>query len=108
MTLAERLGHCTRANDLVGRMGGDELLIVLPAIPDLQAAEAIATKIRRNAQEFVALPNGSVSPTLSIGVTLVEPNESVVSVVQRADQAMYAAKQQGRNRVIAFSGASAG
>lgn len=108
MTLAERLGHCTRANDLVGRMGGDELLIVLPAIPDLQAAEAIATKIQRNAQEFVALPNGSVSPTLSIGVTLVEPNESVVSVVQRADQAMYAAKQQGRNRVIAFSGASAG
>jgi diguanylate cyclase (GGDEF)-like protein len=49
-----------------------------------------------------------VSPTLSIGVTLVEPNESLVSVVQRADQAMYDAKQQGRNRVIAFSGASAG
>lgn len=44
-----------------------------------------------------------MTPTLSIGVTLINPEESMDAVVGRADQAMYEAKQHGRDRVIAFT-----
>lgn len=54
-------------------------------------------------QTPLTLPTGTVQPTLSIGVTLLEADESMDAVVDRADQAMYEAKQHGRNRVIAFS-----
>ena len=101
--LAERLQHATRSHDLVGRIGGDELLVVLQSIPSLAAAEAIATKIHRMVREPLVLPTGAVTPTLSIGVTLINPEESMDAVVGRADQAMYEAKQHGRDRVIAFT-----
>jgi diguanylate cyclase (GGDEF)-like protein len=101
--LAERLRHCTRSGDLVGRLGGDELLVVLQGMDSLAAAEALAQKIHRSVQTPLTLPTGTVQPTLSIGVTLLEADESMDAVVDRADQAMYEAKQHGRNRVIAFS-----
>lgn len=100
--LAERLRLCTRSGDLVGRLGGDELLVVLQGMDNLSAAEALAAKIHRSVQTPLTLPTGTVQPTLSIGVTLLEADESMDDVVDRADQAMYEAKQHGRNRVIAF------
>ena len=54
------------------------------------------------ARQPLQLPSGVVVPTLSIGVTLIQPEEAIDAVVARADAAMYQAKQDGRNRVIAF------
>jgi diguanylate cyclase (GGDEF)-like protein/PAS domain S-box-containing protein len=100
--LAGQLRACTRVEDLVGRLGGDELLVVLQGMASLKAAEGLAAKIHAAVQKPLTLPTGVVVPTLSIGVTLLQPEESVDAVVDRADQAMYAGKLLGRNRVIAF------
>jgi diguanylate cyclase (GGDEF)-like protein/PAS domain S-box-containing protein len=101
--MARRLLDTTRHEDLVGRIGGDELLVVLNRMPSLEAAEAIAKKIHAAACAPLELPTGEVVATLSIGVTLIHKGELVDAVVARADQAMYQAKQGGRDRVISFS-----
>ena len=100
--LAERLRQSTRHGDLVGRIGGDELLVVLQAVPSLEAALAIASNIHDDAHAPVQMSHGGVVPTLSIGVTLIQPEETIDAVVARADQAMYEAKSGGRDRVIAI------
>jgi diguanylate cyclase (GGDEF)-like protein len=101
--LAERLQDCAREEDLVGRIGGDELLVVLKGLPSLEKAEAIASKMHAAARHPLMLASGEVVPTLSIGVTLIRAGESIDAVVERADQAMYEAKQHGRDRVMAFA-----
>ena len=101
--MARRLLETTRHEDLVGRIGGDELLVVLNRMPSLERAEAIAKKIHAAACAPLELTTGEVVPTLSIGVTLIHKGESVDAVVARADQAMYQAKQHGRDRVISLS-----
>jgi len=101
--LGRRLLDNTRHDDLVGRIGGDEVLVVLNRMPSLEAAEAFARKIQSAASAPLDLTTGEVVPTLSIGVSLFHKGESVDAVVERADQAMYQAKQHGRNRVNSFS-----
>ena len=101
--LARRLLDNTRQDDLVGRIGGDELLVVLNRMPSLEAAEAMAKKLHAAACAPLELTTGEVVPTLSIGVSLIHKGESVDAVVERADQAMYLAKQHGRNRVISLT-----
>lgn len=83
------------------RLGGDELLVALPGMEALEQAVAIAEAIRQAASEPV-VSNGheTVQATLSIGVTLALPAESVDGLIARADQAMYQAKEGGRNQVI--------
>jgi diguanylate cyclase (GGDEF)-like protein len=101
--LGQRLRSSTRLGDLVGRLGGDELLVVLQGVPSLDVALTIANKLHTAARDPLRLPTGTVMLTLSIGVTLIKPDEAIEAVVARADQAMYAAKQAGRDRVVAFS-----
>ncbi len=100
--LADRLRQNIRQGDLVGRIGGDELLVVLQAVPSLQAALAIAAKVHTAAHAPLQLEDGEVVPTLSIGVTLIQTGDGIDAVVARADQAMYQAKSGGRDRVIAI------
>jgi diguanylate cyclase (GGDEF)-like protein len=99
---ARRLLDNMRHDDLVGRIGGDELLVVLNSVPSLEAAVAFANKIHAAVCAPIALTTGEVVPTLSIGVCLIHKGESVDAVVERADQAMYQAKQYGRDQVISL------
>lgn len=100
---AERLRSVLRtSDDLAARIGGDELLVVLHGVQDLENALGIAEKLRAAAAEPVNTPAGPVSTTLSIGVTLARPEESTDALVARADAAMYRAKQSGRNQVVPF------
>lgn len=101
-TLSERIAASVRAQDVAGRMGGDEVLVMLTGIHSLDEAAAIAEKVRESASDSIAVANGHVTATLSIGVTLLRAGESVDDVVARADRAMYEAKQSGRDRVVAF------
>jgi len=102
-TVAARIRSAVRIGDTVARMGGDEFLVVLDGVHDLAEAAAIAEKIRVAATVAdVAGPAGRPS-TLSLGVTLSAPGEPVDTMIARADRAMYKAKEEGRNRVVAVA-----
>ena len=97
-----------RAGDTVARYGGEEFVVLLPQASAQHAAE-IAERIRaRIAAKPVLLPSDEAIPvTVSIGLAMLtddtaarEPVELAAQMVAAADQAMYAAKQQGRNRVV--------
>ena len=100
ITLAERIHSCLRQNDLAARMGGDELLVVLQGLDEIAQAVAIAEKLRVAGQQPIPWEGGRVEVSLSIGVALAIPGENVDALIARADQAMYVAKQGGRNQVI--------
>ncbi|MEB3263760.1 MAG: diguanylate cyclase [Synechococcus sp.] len=106
LAMAERVRHCLRASDLAARVGGDELLVVLPGLQTLEDALAIAEKLRQLAREPVEIPEGEVRITLSVGVALAKGQESIDDLIARADAAMYAAKQQGRDQVVAITAGS--
>ena len=87
-----------RAIDCVARLGGDEFALLLPGT-DLPAASAVASRL----QSIVRHADGAPTLTLSIGVTLIGANEELATALGRADEALYAAKATGRDRVMARS-----
>lgn len=99
-TVADRLRSCLQADDLGARMGGDEMVVVLHAIPDLATAMSVAENIRRLIAQPIKIPGLCIVISTSIGATLARPGEGVDDLIARADVAMYEAKQAGRNRVI--------
>lgn len=98
--IADRLAENVRRMDMVGRIGGEEFAAWMPAIT-LSEAAAIAERLRwAVAAEPFDTPSGPLRATVSIGVSEAKPNQhSLVNMMDQADHAMYAAKQQGRNRV---------
>ena len=98
--LAERILRCVRGADFVARIGGDEFLVVMPDIRDASEAEVLAERIRASAMLPIRYERADLQTTLSIGIALARPAEQVEATVMRADQAMYAAKTGGRNRVM--------
>jgi diguanylate cyclase (GGDEF)-like protein/PAS domain S-box-containing protein len=90
-----------RESDVLGRLGGEEFALMLPETP-IQNAQVLAERIRA-ATAAIEIPAGShrVSFTVSIGVVeLNAGDQSLDCVMDRADRAMYQAKQRGRNQVI--------
>lgn len=100
---AERLQSGIRSNDFAARIGGDELLLVLRGVQSLENAVAIAEKLLRMASQPIPIEAGSAAITLTIGVTLIRPEDTVDTLIARADTAMYQGKQAGRDRVIPFT-----
>jgi diguanylate cyclase (GGDEF)-like protein len=91
-----------RTADLVGRYGGEEFLVVLPETDEVEAVQ-IAERLRLATEEMrVASKNEDVQVTISLGVaTLVaEIDTNLEQLVKRADEALYQAKNSGRNRVV--------
>jgi two-component system, cell cycle response regulator len=102
--LGRLLGDHVRPNDVVGRYGGEEFLIVLRDASG-EVARRVAERIRQSIAEC-AVPGLSRTITLSAGIACRAPGESLASVVARADYALYSAKRAGRDRVIAAAPAS--
>ncbi len=95
--VGELLAGSLRDSDFVGRVGGEEFMAVLPMtlLPD---AVSVAEKIRQKIEASPLSPVGTL--TVSIGVALGCPgDESAAAAVKRADDLLYAAKRNGRNRV---------
>lgn len=99
--IAGRMSRALRPYDLLGRIGGEEFLIVAPDA-DLEGVLAIAERARLLiAEDPIATDGDTVPMTASFGVTLVDPEEpsALDHSLARADAALYAAKDAGRNRV---------
>jgi two-component system, cell cycle response regulator len=96
---SDLLRRCTRATDIVARFGGEEFVALMPST-DLTQALAIAERIR---EAFAALQVEPLSDpaTASFGVAELAAGEQGHALMRRADSALYAAKQSGRNRVTA-------
>jgi diguanylate cyclase (GGDEF)-like protein len=92
-----------RAEDALGRLGGEEFAILLPETGAAKALEVAERLCREVASAEVVLGGGSpLNFTTSIGVATVRPEDlSVDAVLERADRALYEAKDAGRNRVVA-------
>lgn len=99
--VAETLRAHMRANDMAARFGGDEIALLLPGM-SLQEALAVARRLKTAAVQ-IDLPRQRDGmpppPTLSVGVADLESGDTLNSLLSRADQALYAAKRKGRNRV---------
>lgn len=91
---------CTRAGDIVARMGGEEFAALLPST-DLARATSVAERIRTALEAEIFVVEGQrFSVTTSIGLTIILPHDTLHCAFVRADAALYAAKDAGRNRVM--------
>lgn len=103
VALGERLMEFVRSSDTVARLGGDEFVILLEDMFSHREAEKFANRILQKVHTPVEIRGHHLVPSVSIGMTLVEdPNVSVEMVLGDADIAMYAAKERGKGRVVAF------
>jgi diguanylate cyclase (GGDEF)-like protein len=97
--MTRRLKTCLRAEDYVGRFGGDEFVVLLSGI-DQEAGYAVAERIREKvSQTSVLTDRGELEITISVGVAQFDPDEdSADELLDHADRALYVAKRNGRNR----------
>lgn len=101
---AQRLLSCVRETDTVARFGGDEFTIILGELDGAINVERIAFAILRKLAEPFRLGNEIVYISASIGITFYPEDALAIDMLlKNADQAMYAAKQQGRNRFSYFT-----
>lgn len=98
--LAERCQKTSRSVDLISRYGGEEFVILLPET-NLESARRVAERLRQSIMnEPFPTDAGSLRITISIGVAEAKDADSLHSLIERADIALYKAKNAGRNRVM--------
>jgi two-component system, cell cycle response regulator len=98
--VARRMKSELRTYDMVGRLGGEEFLVILPGCDTVNGARR-ADEIRKLvAQSPIVTPFGETSATVSMGVTATTAKrDAVAEFLREADMSLYAAKKNGRNRV---------
>ncbi|MCK9372817.1 MAG: diguanylate cyclase [Sulfuricurvum sp.] len=105
LEISNRMQNQVRESDTIARIGGDEFAILLINIKGIQECETIITKILDSINEPFILPDkGEVTVTASIGITLYPHDNSPSDILLRhADQAMYLAKESGKNQYVFHS-----
>ncbi len=98
--LANVCRETLRPQDTVARFGGEEFIILLPETPLEEAVTALTRLQRELTKKFFLNGNEKVLITFSAGVTQMLPEDTQAMVIKRADEAMYKAKQTGKNRVL--------
>jgi diguanylate cyclase (GGDEF)-like protein len=99
--LVQRIRNALRTEDLVGRLGGEEFAVLMPDTGEADA-KLVAERLR-SAVPATEMPIGAraLRVTVSVGVATLSPDdENLADLLRRADQAMYAAKRRGRDRVV--------
>lgn len=97
-SVAQILKQSIRVTDFVARLGGEEFIIILPTTT-LNGAVLVAEKVRQSIERATIIENYTL--TISIGISIAsEQDTQATDVVRRADQCLYLAKEQGRNRIV--------
>jgi diguanylate cyclase (GGDEF)-like protein/PAS domain S-box-containing protein len=94
-SIAKEIKRVIRRSDILGRYGGEEFLIILPKTKD---PYSVAEKIRK-VIESMDLEKG-IRVTISVGGTVYKKGDTVDSIISRADEALYLAKQSGKNQTV--------
>jgi diguanylate cyclase (GGDEF)-like protein/PAS domain S-box-containing protein len=103
VVVAKRLQHAMRANDCVARFGGDEFVLLINQLNSRSECEASLQRIMVSISRPYSLDGSHVRVTASIGYTLYPDDDADAdTLIRHADQAMYQAKQAGRNRIHGF------
>ena len=90
-----------RADDFLARYGGEEFALILPGASQRIGYRRARSLCRNQAErEYAVEGHGSISFTVSIGVTAYREGDTPQTVIERADQALYQAKQGGRNQAV--------
>jgi len=101
---AVRIRKAIRGIDLACRYGGEEFVVVMPDT-DMAVASMVAERLRRRiaGEPFVlSQSDQAIEVTISVGIAVLSgPEDSAAALIKRADQALYRAKRDGRNRVVA-------
>ncbi len=97
--LAKSLMCNSRSSDYIGRWGGEEFLIILPKIKE-NVLEQIAQKIRTQIKKINFDEHFNI--TVSVGVTMYKKEDNSTSIIKRVDDALYEAKQSGKDRVVKY------
>jgi diguanylate cyclase len=101
--VALTLKQCIKGRDVAARYGGEEFAVILPQT-DLAGAQRVGDQIRKSiSSKRIRLKSSGETLgaiTISIGATQFNPGEALATLVERADQGLYRAKKEGRNRTI--------
>ncbi len=101
---ASRITGCIRDSDSIGRIGGDEFVVLLEDLPHASGAMEVAKKIQASVSSSITANGSLISTTTSIGVALYpEDAHTDEELMKCADLAMYEAKQSGRNQIYFYS-----
>jgi diguanylate cyclase (GGDEF)-like protein len=100
--ISEIMSSTIREQDLVARWGGEEFIFILPNTPSSDGAN-LAEQIRKKIQERpLNYDNTVIHITASFGVSVLDKNTEIKQALTQTDDAMYIAKRNGRNQVVAF------
>jgi len=102
--IASILKKGIKGSDMVARYGGEEFVVLLPKT-DYQGAMIVAKQLCDKIAKKTLIMGGESKTslgniTISTGVSLISPEDEIASLIERADKALYQAKEQGRNRVV--------
>jgi len=105
-SVAKRMEACIRHSDTVSRPGGDEFVVLLTEVEELQDATLTAEKLIKAVTKPHRIDGHRLHVTLSVGISLFpDDGEDVETVLRNADTAMYHAKKSGRNKYQVFTDA---
>lgn len=100
MAVAQRMQACVRHTDTVGRVGGDEFVVLLPLVVSVQAAKIVADKICQSLSQVMVVDGHELVISASVGVAIYPDHASdQFALLRQADEAMYLAKNSGGNQV---------
>ena len=103
-SVAQRMQTCVRSEDTVSRQGGDEFMVILDHIEDIEDAVTVAKKITTALDQQFYLQTTELHISTSIGISIFPDNNTDADgLISAADSAMYVAKEQGRNRWAFYS-----
>jgi diguanylate cyclase (GGDEF)-like protein/PAS domain S-box-containing protein len=102
LQVAARLEQAVRPSDTVARLGGDEFAIICPEVPDIGVLRRVADRVLASVDRPFVVGADSYVVTASIGMVTGSHRDDIDRVLADADEAMYAAKRGGKNRVTGY------
>lgn len=102
---AKRMSACIRDSDVIGRIGGDEFLVLLADIDSEESAVKVANKIQECLKKPFIIENHAEQLSCSIGIALFPHHGTTeIEIAKNADKAMYEVKSKGKNGIHVFNG----